>query len=173
MTGALGIYDFQQNDEQADVRLADLNYSILVASVKAIQTVRSLPVDVGLDAILNFYDYPSSLFNRNENTGLVASVAIGKLRNTRDWLLAYSYARVEKYSVVAGYAQDDWVRWGSSTVTAGSNMKGHEFRAAVALGARNNVVARLFVVDGIVRESPGAVALQDGTRFRIDWNIGF
>jgi len=71
------------------------------------------------------------------------------------------------------YAQDDWVRWGSSDQTSASNMKGPEIRAGIGLGHNMNLITRLFIVKGIEKEFPGDERNQTGKRFRIDFNYSF
>ena len=168
-----GFFAFRENPEQDDPRLEDLDYSIGVAGAKVAVNVGARPVEIGADVMVNFEEYPASMFNHDQTTGYVASLTVGRLSKKKDWLLAYYYGHVQKYAVVGRYAQDDWVRWGSATATRSSNFQGHEFRAALALGSKNNLVARLYVVEGVKRESPSATAKEDGVRFRIDWNIGF
>ncbi len=171
--GAAGYYAFRENPDQPDSRLADLDYDIVVLGAKARLKVGGRSLDLGVDLMTNIKDYPTTLFNHDQTTGYVASAKYGGLSNKGDLLFAYYYAHIEKYAVVGRYAQDDWVRWGSATATRSSNFSGHELRAALALGSKNNIVARLYVVDGIELESSGATAKEDGVRFRIDWNIGF
>ncbi len=171
--GAAGYFAFREDPDEPDPRLADLDYDIVVLGAKARFNVGERSLDIGLDLMTNVTDYPTTLFNHDQTTGYVARVRYGGLSNKGDLLFAYYYAHIEKYAVVARYAQDDWVRWGSATATRSSNFSGHELRAALALGSKNTLVARLYVVDGIERESAGATAREDGVRFRIDWNIGF
>ncbi len=168
-----GLFAFREDPGQADPRLEDLDYSIGVAGARVTLNVGSKPVAIGADVMVNFEDYPATLFNDDQTTGYVGSLRVGSLNKKGDWLLGYYYAHVEKFAVVGRYAQDDWVRWGSATATRSSNFQGHEFRAALALGSKNNLVARFYLVDGIERESASATAKEDGARFRIDWNIGF
>ncbi len=170
---AAGYFGFRENPDQPDPRLQDLNYSIVVVGAKAKFKVGSRTLEVGADLMANFEDYESSLFNNDQTTGYMGSVKYGGLSNKGDFLFAYYYAHIEKYAVVARYAQDDWVRWGSSTATRSSNFSGHELRAAVALGSKNNIVARLYLVEGLELESASAAAVEVGVRIRIDWNIGF
>lgn len=168
-----GYFSFAENPEQEDVRLADLNYKIGVFGAKLSFTQWGTPLAVGMDYFQNVEKYPSTLFNADKKVGYVANVRVGSLTERGDWLIGYYYGYVEKYAVVARYAQDDWMRWGSQTITRSSNYKGHEFRAAIALGAKNNIVVRFYPVQGIDLESETAIATEDGKRFRIDWNIGF
>ena len=101
--------------------------------------------------------------NHNEKFGYVLSAKLGKLKNKGDWLLGYYYAHIEQFSVNASFAQDDWVRWGSSFQTDSSDLEGHEIRAGYALTSNFNIVARLYLVDAITSR-------QDGNRFRVDFN---
>ncbi len=170
---AAGYFLFRENPDQEDSRLADLDYDIGVFGAKVTLKDLPQPVTVGLDFMKNIEDYPATLFNKDQQTGYVISIKVGALNDMGDWLIGYYYAHVEKYAVVARFAQDDWLRWGSATETRSSNYQGHEFRAAFAFGPRNNVVARLYLVEGIEPESADAATKEDGTRFRLDWNIGF
>jgi hypothetical protein len=81
----------------------------------------------------------------------------------RDWLVGYYYAHIETFAVNASYAQDDWVRFGNGPQTNGTDIKGHEFRAAYAFTKNLNLMARLFLVEAIKMR-------QDGKRFRLDLN---
>lgn len=74
---------------------------------------------------------------------------------------------------VSGFAQDDWVRWGSAEEARGSNFGGHEFTLMYTVGPGHNLVARLYSAKALEKEYADAVALEDGLRFRIDWNISF
>jgi len=58
------------------------------------------------------------------------------------------------------------VRWGSSTQTDSSDLKGHEFRAVYRACQKLDVMARLYAVDAIT-------SVQGGMRFRIDLNYKF
>lgn len=172
-TIATGLYLFTENPDQKDVHLDDLDYQVGVISANASFKDLKYAFSIGLDIMSNLENYDSALFNREKTHGYVAGITVGSLRNQGDWQMRYYYANIEKYAVVARYAQDDWMRWGSSTVTRASNFKGHEFRFSYALGAKHNLVARLYSIDGIEKESAAAIAKESGTRFRIDWNIGF
>ena len=66
----------------------------------------------------------------------------------------------------ASFAQDDWVRWGSSTQTDSSDLKGHEFRYAQQLTRSLQVMVRLYLVKAIT-------SVQDGNRVRVDLNYRF
>ncbi len=75
-----------------------------------------------------------------------------------DWLLLREICAVN-----ASYAQDDWVRFGSGTQTAGTDIEGHEIRLGYALSKRISLLARLYLVEAITTS-------QDGNRFRLDLN---
>lgn len=130
------------------------------------------PLALGLDIMHNGESYsatdpdPFTAANRNERDGYVISARYGQLKEARDWLAAYYYARIETFAVNSSFAQDDWVRWGSATESRGSNMKGHEFRFAYAFSGKVNLVARLYVVEAIT-------TVEDGVRARLDFNYKF
>ncbi len=71
------------------------------------------------------------------------------------------------------YAQDDWVRWGSSDQATSSNFKGMEIRGGIGLGWNANIIAQLFFVRANHKEYPDSVRNQTGNRFRVDANIKF
>jgi len=62
---------------------------------------------------------------------------------------------------------------GTATQSRLTNMKGSEFRVLYTLAPRQNILARLFFVDAIDLLEPGDTALEDGKRFRIEYNIAF
>lgn len=173
INASAGYFDFNDNPAEDNPALLNLDYRIWVLSFKSVIKNLPKPLILGIDYMKNTANYSTSMFNRNETTGYVFSVKYGGLKNKGDWLLGYYYAHIEKYAVVPYFAQDDWLRWGSSTQTKSSNFKGHEFRAAYAFGPKFNLVARLYLVNGITPESASANSKEDGNRFRLDLNIGF
>jgi hypothetical protein len=125
-----------------------------------------------VDFFNNFKDYnaadaaPLSTANASETTGYVLSAQVGQLKKPHDWMAGYYYAHIGTFAVNASYAQDDWQRFGNASQSDGTDIKGHEFRAAYAITKSINVMARLFLVEAIT-------SIQDGKRFRIDLNWKF
>ena len=111
---------------------------------------------------------PNSVVQKKteETDGYDAYLSWGGTGNKGDWRLGIWWAHIETLAVVASYAQDDWVRWGSATQTDSSDFEGFELRAAYGLGNGQNIVARLYLVEAITSG-------QDGSRFRIDYNFKF
>ncbi len=173
LRSGLAYLDFSHNFDIEDRRLGDLDYRITSLSVSATTTSWRFPITIGGDLYLNLEGYRPKMFNRSEKTGWSLSGGVGSLKETGDWTIRYTYAYIEKYAVVAGYAQDDWVRWETDGLQQASNFKGHEIRADYAIGVNSVVSARFYSVDGIAPESRNAVSRQEGTRFRIDWTVGF
>ncbi len=170
---ALGFFDFGENPDQPNPALEDLDYGILTLSARASVHDLPKPFVLGFDWMENLEDYPADLFNRDQTTGYVASAQYGGLGERGDWLAGYYYAHIERYAVVSFFAQDDWVRWGSATQTRSSNFEGHELRGAYAFLSTFNLVARLYLVDGITGRTTSALTAEDGKRFRVDLNIRF
>jgi hypothetical protein len=156
-----------------DTALADMDYGIWVVGIKAAFKGTPKPWSLGVDFMRNTKEYPSALFNAGQKTGYVFGANLGRLKEKKDWLIGYYYAHIEKFAVVARPAQDDWLRWGSTTDTRSSNFEGHEFRLAYAFGPSWNVMLRVYLVEGIELESATAVSREDGKRARLDFNIGF
>lgn len=124
---------------------------------------------LGLDVFKNFEGYsaaellPYSAEHEDQDFGYVASAQLGQLKESGDWQFGYYYARIETFAVNASFAQDDWVRFGTATQTAGSDCQGHEARLSYAITPTLNLVGRAFFVESIT-------SIQDGNRFRIDLN---
>ncbi|MCH8258111.1 MAG: putative porin [Proteobacteria bacterium] len=149
------------------------DYTIWVGNLQAKTKISGLPVSLGFDVMHNSEDYNAAELagtpagtTDDDTDGYVIQVRLGKNSNQGDWLIGYSYADIETLAINASYAQDDWMRWGSSTQTDASDFHGHEFRAAYVLPRKIKVLARLYSVES--NNNP-----QDGNRFRIDFNRKF
>jgi hypothetical protein len=173
LTAAAGLFAFKDNALTADTALADLDYNIWVFNAKAGVKGLPKPLAAGLDWMHNARRYSPALTNRDQKDGFVASLLYGGLKAKGDWLAGYYYARIEKYAVVARFAQDDWLRWGGVTDTRSSNFAGHELRLAYAFGPSCNVVTRFYHVEGLRPETAAAVDKEDGRRLRVDLNVAF
>lgn len=174
-TLAAGYYAFDANRDDPDAaRLRNGNgrrdYSIAVVSAQTRLAAAGRPLILGADLLHNGESYgpddPFAFAHRDATDGGVVIARWGEADAAGKWSLGYSYARIETLAVNASYAQDDWVRWGSATQTDSSDLRGHELRFTYGLGKAGNLTTRLFVVESIS-------AVQDGKRFRIDYNIGF
>ncbi len=174
-TLAGGLLDFAANPRDADAAtLRNGNglrdYSITVLSAQVGVGCGGRPLVFGLDYLDNGESYsaadPFAFANRQETDGYVASIKWGGTGNKGDWLVGYWYAKIGALAVNASYAQDDWVRWGSATETDSSDLEGSELRFAYGLGRAGNLMLRLYLVEAIT-------SVQDGNRFRVDWNVSF
>ena len=173
LTAALGLRVVQQNPDATDTRLSDMDYSLVSGSLYADLEMNDSPVRVGVDVISNLEDYDNSLHNYDQTSGFVGSIRYGNASDAGDWQFRYYFSYIEKYAVIGAFAQDDWVRWGSSTSTRSSNFSGHELRAVYVPGAGQSMVLRVYLVEGLELENAAAQALETGTRIRLDWNISF
>lgn len=149
------------------------DYTLWVANLQAkLPDVGGRALRLGFDYMTNTEDYdpgdpdPVTAANHDQDEGYVAYLDWGGTKKKGDWRLGLWYAHIETFAVNASYAQDDWVRWGSATQTDSSDFEGFELRAAYGLGAQQNLVARLYLVEAIT-------SIQDGKRFRIDYNWRF
>ena len=97
-----------------------------------------------------------------------------QLKDKKNYMLGVYYAHIEKYSVVDYFAQDDWLRWGYSSAsgTRSSNFDGVELRAGYAFGPKFNLLARTYLCNGIVANTPQS-DIETADRFRLDLNIAF
>ncbi|MCC7376342.1 MAG: putative porin [Verrucomicrobiales bacterium] len=174
LTAAAGL-NYIFGDEDAlylRQRNGERDYMIGVGSVQWVYSPGKLPLTFGADVFYNFLNYdagdvaPFPAKSEDEVLGYVFSVQLGQLKKRNDWLVGYYYSHIERFAVNASYAQDDWIRFGNGAQTDASDFEGHEFRAAYALSAKINVVARLYLVEAIT-------TVQDGNRFRLDLNWRF
>ena len=155
------------------------DYTIWVGNVQASLQAMNRPLKLNLDLFHNSENYSASdpdtftAFHRDETDGYVVSARIGDTDDRGHWLFGYYYSHIETLALNNSLSQDDWVRWGNATQTRASNFEGSEFRAAVGLGSKMNVVARLYVVDGIKLRSATSLDTEDGNRLRIDFNWKF
>lgn len=141
------------------------DYRLWIVSGQFRLNVADKPLKIGADIMSNSKDYDATEANRDETDGFDVFVHWGSTK-PQQWLLGYYYANIEALAVNSSFAQDDWVRWGSATQTRGSDMKGSEFRVAYGLSNKQNVVARLYIVESIQ-------TIEDGNRLRVDWNVKF
>ena len=185
-TIAAGIMDIEADDPPSDYALTTLlqgnaarDYQIWLLQLQ--WRINNLPQEFhfGFDYLHNTQNYSANnldeftAFHHDDVDGYVLQAIYGGVEQRGDWLLGFYYTHLEALSIHNSYAQDDWVRWGSSDQTSASNMKGPEFRAGLGLGRNMNLIARLFIVDGIKRDVPGDERNQTGNRARIDFNWSF
>ena len=141
--------------------------------------VADMPYNVGVDFTHNAENYDDepvgsfSEFHKDHVNGYVAHFTLGEKSNPGDWQFAYYYAHQEALTAHSSYVQDDWVRWGTSVQARATNMKGSELRTLYTVRPGFNILARLFIVDAIDLLQASDIALETGSRFRIEANIAF
>ncbi len=171
------IHDFDSNSDDPDAAgLLEGNgsrdYRLLSASVQARFTAGSRPLVLGGDVLHNIEDYadddpdPFTAENFDQVDGYVALATWGSLDERGAWLVGWYHARIQTFAVHNSYAQDDWVRWGTSTQARASNMKGDELRFGWAFDPKMNLLARFFIAEAIT-------TVEDGMRLRVDFNYEF
>ncbi len=174
VTWAEGLYFLDGEPGARELRNGNgsRDYSILGNQIQIGRDVLGIPVKVGVDTYINLEDYsptdpnPFTAMNAGQDFGYVLSVSFGELKDKGDCQFGYYYSHIETLSVNASYAQDDWIRWGSATQTDSSDLKGHEFRLTYRACPKLDIMARLYAVDAIT-------SVQDGMRFRLDFNYTF
>lgn len=175
LTAALGLWLIEGEEGAELLRNGNgtRDYQLWVGGVEARwPKVAGRPLALGLDLMHNGESYAAdgpdrfAAANRGETDGIVAQATLGTLRERGDWVVAYTWARIETLAVHASYAQDDWHRWGSGDQTDSSDFTGHELRLGYAFRPNLDLGARLFLAEAIT--SP-----QDGKRFRVDLNYRF
>ena len=135
-------------------------------------------VGVEVDYYHNLQDYnkndsiPDNL--KDQRTGWVISVRIGKLKKKGDWKFRVTLQQLERYSAVDYFAQNDWARWDYSSFDSPdgrlTNYKGLELMAGYMISDYIKVNTRYFAVEQLVPYGPFA---ETGQRIRFDIDIGF
>ena len=176
---ASGYYHFHNlnNVPEADILYTDtrykLTYRLWISSCRVRFTTR-IPVAIGLDLMLNLADYSQDTVMpqvfKSQKTGAVASLLVGQQKSKGDWLVGYYFAYKQQNSVVAYFAEDDWVRWGNIYGNRNTNYLGHELRVAYNFGRSINAVLRGYFVQGLVTTNTHT---ETGARVRLDINMSF
>lgn len=147
------------------------DYDLWTGDIQAKFATR-IPMTLGLDLAYNLKSYspndpdPFTAANHDQKTGAVVSVRFGNPSKLGGFVIGYYYAWIETFAVHASYAEDDWLRFGNQTQTAASDFQGHEIRGGYAPVKNMLLLARLYIVDAIT-------TIQDGSRFRFDFNYEF
>lgn len=154
----------KDNDEKTD----DFVYTIWATSVQ--YKLKSSGLTFGLDYFSNLADLDNKVAEiyEDQKTGYAASIKYSK----KKFGAAFTYAAIQKYSVVDMFAQDDWVRWGNSDMTRSSNFKGIELNFKYKFTNKFNTTFRVWNVEGMEFHG-GGDQLETGTRIRLDFNIKF
>ena len=161
-SAGVGLYYFNNStgDTASYNPLNNMDHNILVASAQFKFNMGKVPVTIGGDFMKNLED-PNLTGLEDETNGFVAQL----LLNPGKWTAGVYYVHIEKFAVVANFAQDDWWRFGSGH-TNSSDLEGFELRLAYDLGNRMNLVARHYVTEMIVGNN-------EANRFRLDFNIKY
>ena len=148
------------------------DYSIWTGNIQFRLPLGGRRLQLGADFMHNAQDYrrddpdPFTAAHFDQKDAFALSVTWGQLESRHDWLISYTWARIETLAVNASWAQDDSVRWGEGTQIDGSDQKGHEFRGGYTILPGFFVLARLYLFQAIT-------SVQDGKRFRVDVNYAF
>lgn len=157
-----GLYYFKNSDSDTlnYNALSRQDYNVFVASAQLKMNLGEIPLVVGADYMKNLQE-PTVAGLEDETNGFVAQVLV----KPGQWTAGVYYAHIEKYAVVANFAQDDWWRFGSGH-TDSSDLQGFELRLAYNLGNKMNLVARHYVTDMIAGS-------KKANRFRLDFNMKY
>jgi hypothetical protein len=182
IAGAFNVTSADADDPVAAKLLTEngsRDYSVFDLQFQYRSKIGDMPYDVGIDFTHNAENYDNepvgsfSEFHKDHVDGHVVHFTLGEKSDAGDWQFGYYYAHQEALTTHSSYVQDDWVRWGTSIQARTTNMKGSEFRALYTVRPGFNIFARLFIVDAIDLLQAGDIALETGSRFRIEANIAF
>jgi hypothetical protein len=170
--GGLFVFDGKPGAKHLRNGNGSRDYIICVGNLQSKWQVEGRPLILGFDLTHNSENYsatdsdPFTSNNYKQIDSYVFYVRFGQLQRKGDWLLGYYYGYIATLAVVASYAQDDWVRFGSADQTDASDFKGYELRAAYSLLKTVNLVLRFYDVKAITSS-------QDGKRLRLDFDMKF
>ncbi|MBT8399746.1 MAG: putative porin [Rhodothermia bacterium] len=170
LRAGIALFDYSHNPSREDVRLGDRNYHIGSINLE-LKLDYLVPVSVGTDVLYNFQDYPSKVSNRDARSAWTLKATAGDVRNGGDWMLAYTFSRVEEFAVAGGYSWEDRIRSTDQPYYA-TNFSGHEVYAAADIGYRSNIGIRVMTTRPLERRSE-AISPAEGTRIQLEWSILF
>lgn len=155
----------------------DLDYSIAhLGSQIALDPKRKLKLGIELYGNIQDYARHDSIPDRfkDETLGIVLSAQYGSMANKGDWLWYIAYARMQQFSIVDYFAQNDWSRWDYSSIGASgariTNFQGVEIKIGYAIKKHFNLNLRTYFVEQLVKIGNFK---ENGSRMRLDLNIGF
>ena len=183
-TAAAGVFASRADPDNpaGELLLTENNtrdYDLLNLQLQFRSTFAGHPLRLGVDYSRNFQNYGDapagsfSAFHQDHLDGYVVEALWGKSGNAGDWRVGYYYSHLEALAANSSYIEDDWARWGTATQARLTNMKGSEFRFLYTITPTQNIFARLFFVNAIDLLEPGDVSLEDGKRFRLEYNVSF
>jgi len=149
-------------------KLVGINYQIFSTFL---QFKMKNGFNVNFDYFMNMEDYKDKVDPKMEDQKTGISFTAG-YAFSKKFSAKVSYAQIQKYAVIDMYAQDDWVRWGNSTMTRSSNFGGFGVVLKYKLAKNFNTQLKFWNVEGLTK-STGDTALETGTRIRWDFNIKF
>jgi len=164
-----GLFDFKNegSDTVAGTYnpLEGMDHRIVTLSGQvAYKKLPAFPVKVGGDFLTNLLE-PKSPGFEEQTSGYVAQISVGKLKSKGDFLFGFYYAHIEKYAVIANFAQDDWWRFGNGH-TNSSNLHGFEVRLGYQPTKKINAVVRHYSAKMIKGD-------KKANRIRFDLNTKF
>ena len=167
-----GLFDMNADADDIDgqkllLNNGSLDHRIWLSSIRI--QLPEWPITVSFDYMQNILSYSAqelTLAKDDDKNGFVGSIGIKKLFGQPSLSFKYTYADIGALSVNSSYSQDDWMRWGSAIETRASDFSGHEFRLKYKMNTYGNILFRLYSVDA-------KSTIEDGNRFRVDWNIKF
>ena len=167
LSTALGYFFFNNADEDTVINtynpLNGMDHHILLFSGQVRINAR-WPIVIGGDVMRNFKK-PTIAGFQDETSGYVGQLLVGRLNNPGDWLFGVYYAYIEKFALIAHFAQDNWWRFGSGH-TDSSDITGFELRLGYQMAPGINIIARHYVTEEIK-------GTREANRFRVDFNVGF
>ena len=155
----------------------ELDYSIFHIGTR-IKVMEQSKWKIELDYYYNFQDLNEidsiSTDFRDQNTGMVAGLKYGSLKEKGDWTLQASYAYLERYSAVDFMAQNDWVRWDYSSFGSPdgrlTNLNGIEIVVGYKLDERAVLKMKYYLVEQLIATG---TAKETGSRIRLDIDVKF
>jgi hypothetical protein len=154
-----------------------MNYAIFNLGLNG-AVLKNAKLKFTFDYYNNLTDYtqnpniPNHL--KNERNGYSASLSYGRLKAGKDWLVMLTYGRMEAFSAVDYFTQNDWARWDYSTVGSPdgrlTNFQGIRFTAGYAICKSFILKLNYYKVEQI--KALGSVK-ETGDRIRLDLDIKF
>ena len=165
--------------------------TMVVSAAWMSSSMMPMPIGLGIDYITGERDnlLTTEEALKDETSGMIMSLKIGKLKEKGDWKLKFTNATIGKYAIAPQFAQDHWGsrRFGMDGMWTGgatnappasgygnfSNMKGQGIELAYATSKMANLAFRYYKVSTAEPDTDNGSVEDESTRMLIDYSLSF
>ena len=110
------LYDPTKSAGNSTITLSDGTTKVYANDYKLLEYFAEYNTVLGTKqtALQIYGDYVTNQEVDTDNTGWMAGITYGKLKNPRDWALRYAYRKLEKDAVVGAFSDSDFIGGGTN-----------------------------------------------------------